>query len=458
MKKLILILLLMAVLPVSAWAANLAPADFAYGLALEVDQDAPLYEVDLPQSIYEAVTQRNLGDIRVFNQQGEVVPHTLWIGRPETVPAAPLAPVPFFPLSGPVAESPQSLSMHVITGQNGIIVDVDTAPSPNHTEVSAYILDASQLHEHPDQLEIRWPDNIENLVVNVDIDVSQDLSRWSRLVSAAALADISFQGNRLTRRHIRLPRYNGRYLRLSWPAGPRGVTITGIRAHFPTTPTGPPRLWKTLKAGSPEKPDEYLFDSQGFFPVDRLEILPPQRNTLSRATLFSRSQADAPWHAVHSGLVYNLEVEGNRLSSEIIHQAPNQDRFYKLQVDSGGGGLGAGLPELKIGWTQQRLYFVARGQGPYTLAYGNASAAGEAAPLDPLLGSLDHQKDSLFIKPARLGSPVELGGPERLKKPIPPGLWKVYTLWTVLVLGVLLLGAMAWRIYRQMNAAGPDRG
>ena len=96
MKKLILILLLMAVLPVSAWAANLAPADFAYGLALEVDQDAPLYEVDLPQSIYEAVTQRNLGDIRVFNQQGEVVPHTLWIGRPETVPAAPPGPCPVF--------------------------------------------------------------------------------------------------------------------------------------------------------------------------------------------------------------------------------------------------------------------------------------------------------------------------------------------------------------------------
>ena len=153
------------------------------------------------------------------------------------------------------------------------------------------------------------------------------------------------------------------------------------------------------------------------------------------------------------------KLKGTAFPAKSFTRPPNQDRFYKLQVDSGGGGLGAGLPELKIGWTQQRLYFVARGQGPYTLAYGNASAAGEAAPLDPLLGSLDHQKDSLFHQTGPAGFPCGTRRPGKgSKKPIPPGLWKVYTLWTVLVLGVLLLGAMAWRIYRQMNAAGPDRG
>jgi hypothetical protein len=458
MTKLLLTLLLILALPLAAWAADLAPRDFAYGLTLEMDQDAPLYQVDMPQSIYESVTDRNLGDIRVFNQQGEVVPHTLWDRRPETIPAASPAPVPLFPLYGPVAEYSRTLSMQVITDHDGIIVQVGTAPDLNGAAVTAYILDASQLEPHPDQLEILWPANTDNLVMNVDLDVSQDLSRWSRLVSGAALADISFQGNRLIRRQIQLPEYHGRYLRLSWPGHARNLAITGIRALFPTSPPRSPRLWKTLSAGAPEKPNEYLFDTGGFFPVDSLEILPPQRNTLSRATLFSRDLIGAPWQVVYSGLVYNLEVDGHRLYSDTIRQAPNADRFYKLQVDSEGGGLGAGLPEMKIGWTRQQLYFVARGQGPYTLAYGNAAVFGETAPLDPLLGRLEHQNDSLFIKPARLGSPVELGGPERLKKPIPPGLWKVYALWAVLVLGVLLLGAMAWRLYRQMNTAESNRG
>ena len=457
MKKLVPTLLLVLTLPLAAWAADPAPGDFAYGLALETNRDAPVYRVDLPQSIYESVTDPDLGDLRVFNHDGEVVPHTLWARRAETKPAAPPVPVPFFPLHGPVAQFTRALSMQVTTNQAGTIVEVNTSPSPNNSAVSAYILDASQLKPHPAQLEILWPENTDNLVVNANLDVSQDLSQWSRLVSGAALADVSFQGNRLTRRRITLPAYSGRYLRLSWPGGSRGLTITGVRALFPTGTTQTARLWKTLQAGSPEKPNQYLFDTGGFFPVDSLEILPPQRNTLSRATLYSRDQAKAPWRQVYSGLIYNLEVDGSHLYSDIIHQAPNADRFYQLQVDSSGGGLGAGLPALKIGWTGQQLFFVARGRGPYTLAYGNAAIKGESAPLDPLLSRLGRQDNNLFIQTARLGSPVELGGPDRLQKSRPAGFWKVYALWAVLILGVLLLGAMAWRLYRQMNAGGTNQ-
>ncbi len=46
----------------------------------------------------------------------------------------------------------------------------------------------------------------------------------------------------------------------------------------------------------------------------------------------------------------------------------------------------------------------------------------------------------------------ELGGAARLAEVID---WKRWSLWGALVAGVLILGAMAWRLMRQM-AAGAD--
>ena len=51
--------------------------DFAYGMPIEADGEAALYEIEIPAAVYRTVTRSDLGDIRVFNGQGEVVPHAL---------------------------------------------------------------------------------------------------------------------------------------------------------------------------------------------------------------------------------------------------------------------------------------------------------------------------------------------------------------------------------------------
>jgi hypothetical protein len=141
-------------------------------------------------------------------------------------------------------------------------------------------------------------------------------------------------------------------------------------------------------------------------------------------------------------------------------------------VDQRGGGLGAGLPRLQLGWVPQDLVFAARGAPPYTLAFGSSHAMPAAIGIAALVpgyrdadgagasvpagsdGRVAGSDSAPPIQPVR----VELGAP--LRPVAPPqeqgsatGLGAVtVALWAALAAGVGLLGWMAWRLQRQMKA------
>ena len=72
MKRIVALMLLAQ--SVIAGAAE-QPQNFAYAIAIHADAQDALYEIDLPAAVYRGVTRSDLGDIRVFNGHGEVVPH-----------------------------------------------------------------------------------------------------------------------------------------------------------------------------------------------------------------------------------------------------------------------------------------------------------------------------------------------------------------------------------------------
>ncbi len=56
-----------------------------------------------------------------------------------------------------------------------------------------------------------------------------------------------------------------------------------------------------------------------------------------------------------------------------------------------------------------------------------------------------------LIRELAPGALRPLGGETALRSPAPPWPWKIWLLWGMLLLGTGLLGAMAWRLYRQME-------
>lgn len=53
------------------------PQSFAYGLELAISGSNPFHELELPLEVYQNVTRTDLGDIRVFNGNDDIVPHLL---------------------------------------------------------------------------------------------------------------------------------------------------------------------------------------------------------------------------------------------------------------------------------------------------------------------------------------------------------------------------------------------
>ena len=50
------------------------PGDFASRQPLETPGGKAFYRIELPDSVYDAVTRADLGDLRVFNADGAPVP------------------------------------------------------------------------------------------------------------------------------------------------------------------------------------------------------------------------------------------------------------------------------------------------------------------------------------------------------------------------------------------------
>ena len=103
----------------------------------------------------------------------------------------------------------------------------------------------------------------------------------------------------------------------------------------------------------------------------------------------------------------------------------------------------------------EQLLFIAQGEGPFTLAFGSAQVDAVTTPLGKLLNQDNLANNGQLIKAAQLGSRVQLGDAAKLQPAPPPLPWKKWLLWAILVVGVMVLAAMALKLSKQMNQGNP---
>jgi hypothetical protein len=427
-------------------------------VTLEVDGDGALYSLPLPEVMYQGCVRKDLGDLRIFNGYGEVVPHLLQ--REQQANAARSEPVAlnFFPLFKERSWEEEVQHIRIADDGKGTIIDIERRPPgeiSGANPITHYLVDASPLEGTVEKLLLDWHGGGDGVLVSVRVEYSNDLVHWRHLVAAATLADLSYEGYSLGQREISLPRQEARYYRISWPLGEKGAQLKGIQAQVVRAGDMPPHQWRTLTAaGSETRPGEYTFVLPGNYPLDSVRVLLPQANTVVQAKLLSRNDDKTPWRVRHQGLLYTLQREGHTLSSDPIALPMLNDSFWLLEVEQGGGGIGSGAPQLEVGWIPHRLVFAARGEMPFTLAFGAAAVEAPDNSIAELLHRLEQRhegEDTEFIKLAHTSRRFELGGERLLQPPRPALPWKKWLLWAVLILGVLLLAGMARGLYRQMN-------
>lgn len=446
------------------------PADFAYGLKIEASGSEALYDVSLPPSVYQGVTRRDLDDVRVFNGAGEVVPHAWRPRRTEKADAGATAQLTLFPLKAAAGAHLDGLSISVQRSASGAVsVDVKSsgAPAPALQTVG-YLIDMSAQDRALRAIELDWkaPDGFSG---KLRVDASDDLSSWRTLVSGAPLVNLEVGGQRLQQKRVELPQQKAKYLRLAWVSEVAKnplPELTAASGELAEKYIEAPREWNKLAAGKVEKTGEYVFDSKGQFPIDRLRLDLPEPNTIAQVEVLVRDKAEQPWRSVTRGVAYRLRQAGGEVVSPDMHVGGLSERWWMIRIDQRGGGLGSGMPVLNAGWVPHQLVFAARGAAPFTLAYGSRGAQGGALPIESLIPG--YREDAgASVRVAKTGAqPMvnvqttaaqtqkELGGEARLQEQID---WKRWSLWGVLGLGVLVLGAMAWRLVKQLGTPPSDK-
>ncbi len=423
---------------------------FAYGLPLQVSGDQAFYELELPLSVYRGSQRNDLGDIRVFNAGGDIVPHALRSPENETHREDVVTTeLPFFPLSKKADRLDDDLSIHVERTATGTVIDVRTDSQEDTSmtvEISSYLLDASALKSPIEMLELLWSAETPAFLADLVIETSSDLVKWRRL-QTAAVARLSYQDYRFDQNRIELSRGNSRYLRLHWPADQPLVKLSGVRVLTQQKYTIKRPAQQLLEMTAVDAGERhYTLDLQGSLPVSAVRMSLPDKNSMAAARLYSRNDTKGNKRERWRGLVYNLKSNGNSLTNPPVSLSPWRQRYWELSLDESESAPGA-APRFEFSWQPDRLTFLAQGEGPYILAYGNNRFETTSFPIEQLLKTSSSTIAPVLVLP---GEEIELGGQVVLNmRPARP--WKEYILWMVLGLGVLLIGGMSFSLYRKLK-------
>jgi hypothetical protein len=461
MKKFVALVLI--ALPATLVAQS--PQEFARSLALKVDGKDALYEIELPAAAYESAARPDLGDLRVFNGAGEVVPHAFRPRVTVTTEARPAAAVSLaiFPLFGDTAKGVEGSDFRFEKSGDRIVVELKSRPEQPAPErrLIGYVADASAIDRPVRALAFALPAGRTEILARVRIEASDDLARWS-LVHDAQVALLESGGQRLEQLRAEFPARRVKYLRVSWPGQRQPLELAGIAVEpgESSVSVDAPRQWKQAPgAAVGDRPGEYEFDLDGQFPIDRARFALPQQNTVAQVEMLVRARPTDPWRPVGASVAYRLNRDGAELTSPDIAIATVTERYWLLRVDQRGGGLGGGQPLLNVGWVPHRLVFVARGDGPFRLAVGSREAKPAGYAIETLVPGYKRDAD-LVVKRAEIDgiapSHAAPPAPARQRSWQEVGDWKRWVLWGSLVLGVALLGALAVRLSKQMAKPADD--
>ncbi len=436
--------LLAASVVASAADAELSPKDFAYGMPITASPPGAAYRVSVPLGVYQKIVHEDLSDLRVFNARGEVVPYELQQPQPKPV-ARTLGPsLPVFPLRG---DSHAALDgVRVTIQSSGTAVNVQAAgATAKPSAINGYVVDARELTLPVVALVLHWQDGEPEFSGDIRVESSDDLGTWQVLTSDAPVVNLRTTTAQLVQSRLELPATKTKFWRLTWVGKSAPFALTSVVAEITPDKQDAARSG-LIVSGAPVsgKHDEFSFDLGARLPVNRINIELPESNSVAKIQLLSRKHPTDAWRPITQGEFYRVKNGDSERRNDAVLIPQNSDRYWLARLDQPNGSIRDGAPKLEATWNVEDVVFLARGGGPFLLAYGNGSAGAANASLSSLL-------TGVIVLPAHAGAPQSLGGVARLLPP-PRGFpWKLTVLWGVLGIGVGLLAWMAYRLSRELG-------
>ncbi len=352
--------------------------------------------------------------------------------------------LPLFRLKDNSAAALDAVRITVESGRSAVNVQAP-AGAPAGAGSTSYLADARAVSGRIAALTLEWPEEAADFAGRLQVEAGETLGQWRTITASSPVANLHTDGEHLVERRLELPPTEAKFWRLSWVGAEAPFALTGVVAEQAREAVEAARASLVVFGrADAAHAGEFEFDLEARPPVDRVNLELPEVNTTIGVDLLSRADAKAPWRPIVHGGMYRLKSEGTELRNGPIHIAQDSDRYWRARVDPRGGGLGHGAPRLSVGWVSQNVIFLARGPGPYLIAYGSAVA--ESAE-----SSLESIPKGIVIGAATAATPIQLGGAARLAATQRSVQWKQALLWAVLIIAAGLLGWMAMRLAREMR-------
>ncbi len=431
--------LLSAGLAGAAGPAALTPEDFAFVVPVQVNDTGRLARLKVPREVYLQSREPGLGDLRLFDPMGREVVHEL---RP-TLAQSTLTWRPLkWTLLG--AETSPSAGEFFLRREGNatevrIVDGMAAAGAPPQ-----WLIDLRGSPTGISRLRLQWPAQAQPFTHALEVEASDDLSRWRSVAEHAVLAEWSLDGARVVHDEVVIQPVSDGYLRLRLVHA-SGFELQGIEGGVSgSEPVAP--YWLTLGAATAQRDgNAWVYDSGVRLPADRMQLALPDNLSSLPVRISSRPHTGARWLTRIEQSAYRLRMGETEITNP-PWPVRQSDTLWRVEPRQ---QMPAAAPGLLLGWQPQALVFAPSLPGTYQLAFGRP---GTPAPPDGLLSPLERD--------GRLPSPVGwlTGGPVRVQAAaahLPPTetLWRTRILWLVLVCGVLLVGWLALRLVRSQSVS-----
>ncbi|RYF43892.1 MAG: DUF3999 family protein [Comamonadaceae bacterium] len=445
------------------------PQEFAWRAALELPASTSGARVGVPAEALLQLQSSDARDVRIFNAAGE--PVAFGFAAPPAPPASAQRTARYtaFPLfsAAPGARPARGAVQVRIDGAGApapVWVQLGgaegkpaaSAPGATSTRLNAALFDTRQEKQPLRALELQ-AELPANVPVHITGATSPDLAQWRPLELRGRL--YRFDGpDGMANMTLELEQplqLEGQYLRLGWE-GQDGVAVNYVgglvAAALPVARVAAPLPPPTV-AGPAALEWPLAFAT----PVAALALATTQPNSLVPVRILGRNDAAQPWRTLASTVVYRLQ--GANGSAETTNPAVPLGgasvRYLRVEATH-GMQLAPSALRASVEFTPVQMVFVASGPAPFQLAAGRAGTDAAALPAAMLAGTLPLKLAEL--PEARIGA-VQLrqtasAGPFAAFV-LPGQSGRSLLLWAVLGGGVLLLGGVAWTLFRQLKAGAP---
>jgi hypothetical protein len=428
------------------------PADFRSRATVIPAAGDALHRLTLPFEVYRDA-RPDLADIRLFNARGEAMP-IAFAGVPDAEKEAPVPAVslPMFALYEPPPRTgtTETVDVRVKTGRDGTIVSVRNTPrgAPPQQRQVTWLLDASQLKTPIRALVLDWNAGPGVEVARVTVDASEDLKYWTPLTSGAPLLRVEQGGRVLAQPRVDLRVVKPKYLRIT--ADRPGFVLKSVEAEAPVASRPVARARGEAAGTQGAKAGDYVFDLGARLPVEAVRLKLGAANSIAPVTLLATDDLKKEPQRVASGTFYWLVRDGADIQSPALEIGRHTARYWIARLDPNSPPPGGGPPTLEVEWRPAQLVFVARGDGPFTLAFGNPEVKRAVLDTNQLIPGYERGAELKLAK-AEVGTVtsgeikrdwiVSITGGANPRK---------LALWAVLIVAVIALAVMAYRLMKQV--------